>query len=82
MARVGRHDCQGGLGAVDLEQEPRPVGGAAFELDRCDRAALEDAAYEHLVCAFIWIISPVSTIFTCWRWFATTLDSSLNSPRQ
>jgi hypothetical protein len=34
---------------VDLEQEPRPVGGAAFEVDRCDRAALEDAAYKHLV---------------------------------
>src|SRR5258708_29854183 len=49
VARVCRHDSQGALGAVDLEQEPRPVGGAAFELDRCDRAALEDAAYEHLV---------------------------------
>jgi hypothetical protein len=26
----------------------KPVG-AAFEVDRCDRAALQDAAYEHLV---------------------------------
>ncbi len=34
---------------MDLEQEPRPVGGAAFEVDRCDRAALEDAAEEDLV---------------------------------
>src|SRR5882757_3690262 len=49
LARVRRHDSQVALGAVDLEQEPRPVGGAAFEVDRCDRAALEDAAYEHLV---------------------------------
>ncbi len=29
---------------MDLEQEPRPVGGAAF-----DRAALEDPAEERLV---------------------------------
>src|SRR6266576_3354218 len=49
VARVCRHDSQGALRAVDLEQEPRTVGGAAFEVDRCDRAALEDAAYEHLV---------------------------------
>src|SRR6267142_4674080 len=49
LARVCRHDSQVALGAVDLEQEPRPVGGAAFEVDRCDRAALEDAAEEHLV---------------------------------
>jgi hypothetical protein len=28
---------------------PRPVGGAASEVDRCDSAALEDAVYEHLV---------------------------------
>src|SRR6266436_4043391 len=49
LARVCRHDSQVALGAVDLEQEPRPVGGAAFEVDRCDRAALEDAAYEYLV---------------------------------
>ena len=49
LARVCRHDSQVALGAVDLEQEPRPVGGAAFQVDRCDRAALEDAAYEHLV---------------------------------
>jgi hypothetical protein len=49
LVRVGRHDCQGALGAVDLEQDPCPVGGAAFEVDRCDRVALEDAAYQHLV---------------------------------
>ena len=49
LARVCRHDSQVALGAVDLEQEPRPVGDAASEMDRCDRAALEDAAYEHLV---------------------------------
>ncbi len=49
LARVCRHDSQVALGAVDLEQEPGPVGGAAFEVDRCDRAALEDAAEEHLV---------------------------------
>jgi hypothetical protein len=49
LARVGRRDSQVALGAVDLEQEPRPVGGAAFDVDRCDRAALEDAAEEHLV---------------------------------
>jgi hypothetical protein len=35
---------------VDLEQERRPVGGAAFEVDRCDRAALEDAAYAAAAC--------------------------------
>src|SRR6202162_5942676 len=49
LARVCRHDSQGAVGTVDLEQEPRPVGGAAFEVDRCDRAALENAAEEHLV---------------------------------
>src|SRR5258708_29811994 len=49
LARVYRHDSQVAFGAVDLEQEPRSVGGAAFEVDRCDRAALEDSAYEHLV---------------------------------
>src|SRR6267378_4065125 len=49
LARVCRHDSQVALGAVDLEQEPRPVGGTASEVDRCDRAALEDAAEEHLV---------------------------------
>jgi hypothetical protein len=26
-----------------------PFGGAAFEVDRCDRAPLENAAEEHLV---------------------------------
>jgi hypothetical protein len=49
LARVGRCDNQVALGAVDLEQEPRPVGGAAFDVDRGDRAALQDAAEEHLV---------------------------------
>jgi hypothetical protein len=49
LARVCRHDSQVALGAVDLEQEPRPVGGAAFEVNRYDRAALEDAAEEHMV---------------------------------
>ena len=49
LVRVGRRDSQGALGAVDLEQEPRPVGSAAFEVDRRDRTALEDAAYDHLV---------------------------------
>src|SRR6267378_6276348 len=49
LARVCWHDSQVAIGAVDLEQESRPIGEAAFELDRCDRAALEDAAYEHLV---------------------------------
>src|ERR1700730_10431185 len=49
LARVCRHDSQVALGAVDLEQKPRPVGHAAFQVDRCDRAALEDAAEEHLV---------------------------------
>src|SRR6202795_423924 len=49
LATVCRDDSQGALGAVDLEQELRPVGGAAFEVDRCDRATLEDSAYEHLV---------------------------------
>ena len=44
LARVCRHDSQGAFGAVDLEQEPRPVGGTALEVDRCGRAALEDAA--------------------------------------
>ena len=39
LVTVDRHDCQGALGAVDLEQEHRPVGGAAFEVDRCDGAA-------------------------------------------
>jgi len=34
---------------VDLEHELCPVGGAAFEMDRCDRVALDDAAYQHLV---------------------------------
>ena len=34
---------------MDLEQEPRPVGDAASEMDRCDRAALEHSAYEYLV---------------------------------
>jgi hypothetical protein len=45
MARVGRHDSQGALGALDLEQEPRPIGYAGFNVNRCDCAALEDAAY-------------------------------------
>src|SRR6202795_3080200 len=49
LTRICRHDSQGALGPVDLEQEARPVGGAAFEVDRCDGAALTDAAYEHLV---------------------------------
>jgi Bacterial regulatory helix-turn-helix protein, lysR family len=31
---------------LDLEQEPRPVGGAAFEVDRCDGVAFEDAGLE------------------------------------
>src|SRR3979490_812329 len=30
LARVCRHDSQGALGAVDLEQEPCPAGGATF----------------------------------------------------
>jgi len=34
---------------LNLEQESRPAGGAAFEVNRRDRAALEGAAYEHLV---------------------------------
>ena len=34
---------------MDLEQEPRPIGEAAFEVDRCGRAALQDAADDHLV---------------------------------
>jgi hypothetical protein len=40
---------------VDLEQETRPVGGAAFEMDCCDRTALEDAAEElgRFVCGFL-----------------------------
>jgi hypothetical protein len=46
---VGLEPSRNLLGAVDLEQEHRPVGGAAFEVERCNRAALEDAAYEHLV---------------------------------
>jgi hypothetical protein len=45
LARICQHDSQGALGPVDVEQEARPVGGAAFELDRCDRAALEGAAW-------------------------------------
>jgi len=49
LARVCRHDSQVPCGAVNLEQESRPVGKAAFEVDRCDRAALEDVAEEHLV---------------------------------
>src|SRR4029077_6678592 len=49
LARVCRHDSQVALGAVDLEQEINPVGRAASEVDRCHRAALEDAAYQHLV---------------------------------
>src|ERR1700730_10604592 len=49
LAGVSRHDSQVALGALDLEQEPRPVSRAAFEVDRCDRAALEDTAEEHLV---------------------------------
>jgi hypothetical protein len=49
LAKVYRHDSKVALGAVDLEQEPRAADGAAFEMDRCDRAALEDAAEEQLV---------------------------------
>src|SRR6202035_3093281 len=49
LVRICWHHSQGALGAVDLEQELRAVGGAALEVIRCDRAALEDAAEEHLV---------------------------------
>jgi hypothetical protein len=49
LGTVGWHDSQGALGPVDLEQKPRPVRRAAFEVDRYDCAALEDAAEEHLV---------------------------------
>jgi hypothetical protein len=49
QARVARRNSQVALGAVNLEQEPRPVGGATFDVDRCDRAALEDTTKEHLV---------------------------------
>jgi hypothetical protein len=34
---------------VDLEQEPCPVGGATLQVDRCDGATLEYAAYDHLI---------------------------------
>jgi hypothetical protein len=37
LARVCRRDSQNTLGAANLEQESRPVGGAAPEVDRCDR---------------------------------------------
>jgi hypothetical protein len=30
-------------------RNPVPFGGAAFKVDRCDRAALENAAEEHLI---------------------------------
>src|ERR1700730_1644725 len=46
---VGGRDREIAVRTMDLEQERRPVGGAAFDMDRCDRAALEDSADEHLV---------------------------------
>src|SRR6266851_6830602 len=46
---VDGRDREVAVRTMDLEQERRPVGGAAFDMDRCDRAALEDSAEEHLV---------------------------------
>jgi hypothetical protein len=52
---------------VDLEQESRSVGGAAFDVDRCDRAALEHALMSTWSGAVIGIVSPVSTTLIRWR---------------
>src|SRR5579864_4221487 len=49
LFRIGGRDREVAVGTMDLEQERRPVGGAAFDMDRGDRAALEDSADEHLV---------------------------------
>ena len=66
LARVCRHDSQDALGAVDLEQEPRPVGGAALWTD-VTAPLWRTPLMSTWSGAVIGIVSPVSTILIRWR---------------